>query len=660
MKLLPLFIIFFFTGTSSLFSQIMDLENVTLQQLNQKEHQIDKSASAVILFKKATTKFKFDPENGYECFTEFDVKIKIFNKEGLKWANFQIPYYIGYENKQHDFVSIVKAYTYNLVNGQIIKESVSQIGQIEKNINDFWNIFTIFFPNVREGSIIEVKYILKSQDIVTLPDFQFQYTIPVDFAEYITEIPEFYLYKGMKNGNVPIEFKETIEDGLVNQSDKYDISKGFYHKKIKSIYTIRDIPALKEESFVFNINSFFGKIEHELQTIRMPYKKPVQISKTWKDVALSIYSLKEFKQIEKKSYYKDDLENLIADSDSDVDKLNKVFKFLQGRMLWNNRNSYLPIKQLDVVYKEKVGNSAEINLILLSMLRASGLIANPVLHSTKDNGIALFPNSSKINNIIVAVDIGQDRFILDATSKFCLPNLIPVNDLNWKGQLIKKDGECTEIDLMPKVISKISTSLIGSLSVDGEFSGKIKKSYFDYHALEFREKLGGYSLESIVSKLENDFKGAYINDYRVENNDDLNKPIVEFYSFKKDSQAEFVGDKIYFSPLEFMDGNVYPFLQEKRTYPIDFVFPTQKKKSISIALPKGYTVDSMPASLSLIFKNNLLVYNFAMALVDNQIQISTGLDINVSLISSDDYEELKKFYTQVIKKQTEKIVLKKV
>jgi hypothetical protein len=135
----------------------MDLENVTLEQLSQKEHQIDKNATAAILFKKAKTKFKYHLDKGYESFTEFDVKIKIFKKEGLKWANFQIPYYVGYDKVEDDLVNIVKAYSYNVVNGQIVKEKVSGVGKVEQNVNDYWKTMTVLFPNVKEGSIVEIK-----------------------------------------------------------------------------------------------------------------------------------------------------------------------------------------------------------------------------------------------------------------------------------------------------------------------------------------------------------------------------------------------------------------------------------------------------------------------------------------------------------------------
>ena len=47
-------------------------------------------------------------------------------------------------------------------------------------------------PNVKVGSVIEFKYILKSENIVKFPVFDNQYDIPVNYSEYITEIPEYF------------------------------------------------------------------------------------------------------------------------------------------------------------------------------------------------------------------------------------------------------------------------------------------------------------------------------------------------------------------------------------------------------------------------------------------------------------------------------------
>ena len=66
---------------------------------------------------------------------------------------------------------------------------------IKNKINKYWNQATITLPNVKVGSVIEFKYVLKSENVVRLPNFEIQYDVPVNFFEYKTEIPEFFIYK---------------------------------------------------------------------------------------------------------------------------------------------------------------------------------------------------------------------------------------------------------------------------------------------------------------------------------------------------------------------------------------------------------------------------------------------------------------------------------
>ena len=139
-------------------------------------------------------------------------------------------------------------------------------------------------------------------------------------------------------------------------------------------------------------------------------------------------------------------------------------------------------------YKNKTGNTAEINLMLTAMLRFAGLNANPVLISTRDNGIAFFPSRTAFNYVIAAVETPEGLILLDATEKYSEPNILPLRDLNWIGRLIRKDGTSTEVDLMPKTLSREATNMSVVLKADGSAEGKIRRQLTNYEALEFRKE----------------------------------------------------------------------------------------------------------------------------------------------------------------------------
>lgn len=151
-----------------------------------------------------------------------------------------------------------------------------------------------------------------------------------------------------------------------------------------------------------------------------------------------------------------------------------------------------------------------------------------------------------------------------------------------------------------------------------------------------------------------------ISDYVRENEKDLTKPIVETYSFSDTKGFDIISDKIYIAPLLFLTQSENPFKQEKREYPIDFGYPTQDKFNISIEIPEGYVVESMPTMMNIATGDDLGAFKYIIGNTGNKIQISITADLNAAIVTADYYEVLKDFFQKMIDKQNEKIVLKKV
>jgi hypothetical protein len=141
---------------------------------------------------------------------------------------------------------------------------------------------------------------------------------------------------------------------------------------------------------------------------------------------------------------------------------------------------------------------------------------------------------------------------------------------------------------------------------------------------------------------------------------DLSKSIVENYSFTSKNNVEIINDKMYFSPLLHFTLKENPFKQETRLYPIDFVFPHQDKYSISIEIPEGYAVETLPESKAIGMSDNKVVYKYTISHSGNQIQLLYTFEVNSAVIEPELYQEVKAFYKDMFEKQSEKIVLKKI
>lgn len=294
------------------------------------------------------------------------------------------------------------------------------------------------------------------------------------------------------------------------------------------------------------------------------------------------------------------------------------------------------------------------------MLRFAGLQANPVLVSTRDNGIAMFPSTEAFNYVIAAVETPEGLILLDAAEKYSEPNVLPFRDLNWFGRLIRKDGTSTEVELMPKSLSIEALNLNIIIKSDGSADGKIRKQYTNHEALQFRNQNLVLSKDSYLEKLETANHNIEINDYVRENDLDLSKPIVETYTFKNAKDIEIIDGKIYIAPMLFLSAKENPFKQETREYPVDFGYPTLNKYNIIIEIPEGYTVESLPASMNIAIGENIGAFKFLINTADNKILVTVTSTINTSIVSSEFYEVLKAYFQKIIDKQNEKIVLKKI
>src|SRR5690606_10505342 len=232
------------------------------------------------------------------------------------------------------------------------------------------------------------------------------------------------------------------------------LSGSINYNEIRTFYSAKNLPALKQEEFVNNIKNYVASVKHDLVRIQYPNNQK-DLSMSWEDLAKTIYDNPDFgKELNQKSYFEDDLNQILTTGMPRDEKINTVLNFVKNKVIWNENYGYYCRDGVKKAYKNKSGNVAEINLMLTAMLRYAGLNANPVLVSTRSNGIAIFPNTNAFDYIIVAVETENNTILLDATSKFSAPNIIPVRTLNWMGRLIREDKTTTDIDLMPQAQSK--------------------------------------------------------------------------------------------------------------------------------------------------------------------------------------------------------------
>ncbi len=101
-------------------------------------------------------------------------------------------------------------------------------------------------------------------------------------------------------------------------------------------YNLDNIPALKNEAYVNNINNYRSAVKYELSFIKMPNAPIEYYSTTWEDVVKTIYNSSNFNdELNREGYYKDDVNALISGISDPIKKATLIFDFVKSKVKWN-------------------------------------------------------------------------------------------------------------------------------------------------------------------------------------------------------------------------------------------------------------------------------------------------------------------------------------
>ena len=112
-----------------------------------------------------------------------------------------------------------------------------------------------------------------------------------------------------------------------------------------------------------------------------------------------------------------------------------------------------------------------------------------------------------------------------------------------------------------------------------------------------------------------------------------------------------------FSPLLFLALKENPFKLEERLYPIDFVTPYEDRYLVNIMLPDSYVVESLPTTEAIEFKGGDVKFQYIVKVNGKFLQLKVDLQVSKPLIQPIDYVDFKAFFSKVVEKQAEQIVL---
>jgi hypothetical protein len=656
MKTLLLPLVLCFLALSS-FAQNFTYGQATYNDLEFDRNKIDSNANAVVLKEFGTASIQLDDITGHLALVfEYHTKIKIYNKSGFKAANVVIPMYK--DDSRQEMVSDLKASTFNYINGNFVETVMDKKAIFIENRSKYTQLTKFTLPNVKEGSIIEYSYKLKSPRIFNFKTWEFQSDIPKVSSEYLVYIPGIYNYNVSLRGYLKLtdQKSEISKECLRINGANVDCSK--------ISYLMKNVPAFIEEENMTAPSNFKSAIYFELSDFTNPNGAKVSYTKTWKDVDYELTSDKSFgAQMKRKDLYKDLIPAIIKNSSTELEKAKAIFEYVKKQIKWNNYYGVFSEESIKKSLETRSGNIADINLNLIAALSAANLDAEAVILSTRENGNInkLYPIISDFNYVIAKVNLGDKSYLLDASEPLLPFGLLPLRCINDQGRVINLKKASYWIDLKASQKATTSYILFGKLNNDGKLTGTLTTHSQGYAAYNKRREIKQYgSIDEYVEKIDERLPRIKITHQEIRNVDSLENVLTEIYEVEFTVSDGTNNQQFYMSPFFINAIMKNPFNLNERTYPVDLGAATDERILINITLPDKYELLEKPKDMAIGLPNAGGKYLLTTTFENNTLSLSQALQFNNAIYEPELYLYLKAFYSKIIQNQKSEYLLKKV
>ncbi len=620
---------------------------VTLDDIKTKTFAKDSTANALVIYEHGNS---YVDKSEYDLRTEIQKKIKILNQNGFDNATITIHLYNN--ERSEEKVTNIFATTYNLINGNVVKTSLSKKDVFEEKYDENHKLIKFTLPNIKEGSVITYSYTIISPFMFNYKGWNFQDDIPKLYSEYRTSIPGNWDYNIKLIGANKLSVNESeIKKGCLTSFN------GGVADCSNSIYAMKDIPAFIEEDYMTTKSNYLGRIEYELRTFKDFNGLVKNYAKTWKSVDDELRTDENIgRQLSKSIKIEELLSPEIINEPDILKKATLIYQYVQNNYTWNEEYKIFKDVSVKDLIKNKSGNVSSINILLHNLLKESNIDVKPVLLSTRNNGFAtkLFPVISEFNYLIVQATIDNKKYLLDATDNYLNFGDIPFRCLNQYGRLLDFKSGSEWIDIEPQ--SSSYTLFNAELKLDKEQGviGNVKIRTNGYHALNSKKAYFS-NKEAYVKDLENKSPFLEIFDHNVTSDEKNSTDFTESYQieYKNENSSE----TFYLNPFFKVFFHENPFKLQERTYPIDFGFKDSYVYILKLNLDNNYKVIEQPKDVLIGLPNNTGQISFSTKVLDGSVNLTMKIVFKESIYAPEYYPYLKEFMSKIVDVQKNSLLV---
>jgi hypothetical protein len=633
----------------------------------------DTAADAVVISDVGIKRFELRPFSQFEWdgYLQHTKRVLILKKRGFEAATVTVP--LGVFKGQSEVVTDLKAATYNLEDGRVVKTELDKKSIFKIKVSENWMAERFTFPVVREGSIIEYSYTEESPFVLNNHSWPLQSIYPCLWSEYTASIPPVFSYSVLKQSPLPFCI-ETTEATYMTYGLNSGEEKTFH-------WAAKDIPAMKEEPFTTTVNNYLARVNVRISGYQARGTAATRAVNTGQIV----YYTEEIRaggvlfnwfQLDRQLLHTDrfgadltannswldkDMKQILAGAKDDPGKARRIYVYVRDSFACNALPGYLMSNTLKEVHKARSGSIAELNLLLTAMLIHEKLNASPVVLSTRSNGFIneLIPQATQLNYVVCKLRLGGESYYLDASDRGLGFGQLPVECYNGYDVVVD-----TTVRVLENALSADSATEKKKVTVfltngdKGGLDGSVQSYPGTAEAAEIRKKMKDQDGEKkFREQLASRLTEETISDFEIDSLRLPDEPLAVSYSchFATDSAS----DVFYFTPTLVDRITVSPFKAAERRYPVEMPYTKDVNYILTMDIPSGYMVDDLPKSEKILLSDNAGYFEYILSQDGDQIHFRTRLRLTKANFQPQEYGILREFYAAVVNKESEQIVFKK-
>jgi hypothetical protein len=640
------------------------------EELSLTSYAPDTTATAIYLFHQGQSDFVY--HDGFQLTTEHWVRIKILKPQGVSYADVSVPYYSPTDRDEgQERASDIEGCSYNMENGKCIKTSMKRESISFERINNLYKMLKFSLPAVKEGTVIEYHYKLYSDYFSHIDNWMMQEELPMLYNQYKITIPHVFIYNIELRGKDYIQVKQ--RDSSIHATEREGgsvggVSKDFTVSAQETTFTSRNLPAIRQdEPYCWCPEDYKVQVSFDLQGTQFTPNEYKPYSQKWEDVdnqLLKPENTQFGKYLSFTNPFRPETKQAYNSEMSFEEKIICAFQILKKKMAWNGRYQ-LYSKELEKVIPKGNGSNADLNFILISILKDFGLEAYPVVLSRRSSGMLPynFPSLQKLNTFIVAIyDINKQKYVfldgsMDVPALNILPLELSVNKARILSPKVKEEKKWVNVMALAdnKSFMKIEARMEGN-----QVKGHRSTILYGQEAVEYQvnEK---HKQDSIVSAPESNASQKNkltVTNLKVKKQENDWALIEEEFDFVL--QTDQTDSHLYINPMLFPQLKSNPFIQTERVLPIEFPYPYKFTMLTTLTLPEGYEVEETPQPQVIRTEGDGLQCKYMIQRQGNTISLNYIFHLKEPIFLTEQYKQLQELWTKVIEKNNALIVLKKL